>query len=296
MNALLTPPAPTAATSGTVASRDGTRLAFRSVGEGPSIIVLHGAMETAQSHLDLATELAGRARIVLPDRRGRGASGPARPEDGIDRQIEDLQAVIAATGAQGLFGVSSGALVALEAARVLPDLDRVALFEPPLSIDGSLAMTWLDRFDAEIVSGRTSSALVTGMLAAEMGPQWMLRLPRPILELMTSAMLRMEDRGAPANGVSWRTLAPTLHVDGRILADMDGALARFADVRADVLLLGGSASRPYLRGALDDLEKVLPHARRVVLAGLDHGAAGNRDQRGHPDAVAIELRPFSGID
>jgi pimeloyl-ACP methyl ester carboxylesterase len=295
MTALLTPPAPTAPTapsSGTVASRDGTRIAFRSVGDGPAIVVLHGAMETAQSHLDLAAELAARAQIVLPDRRGRGGSGPARSDDGIARQVEDLEAVIAATGAKAIIGVSAGALVALEAARTLPDVDRVVLFEPPLSIEGSIPTEWLDRFDAEIAGGRTAAALVTGMLAAEMGPPWMLKLPRPVLELMTSAMLRAEDRRTPANGVAWRTLAPTLHTDGRILADMDGPLERFADIRADVLLIGGSASPAYLQRALDALEPVLPHARRVELAGLDHSAAGNRDQRGHPEIVAAALRPF----
>jgi pimeloyl-ACP methyl ester carboxylesterase len=295
MTALLTPPAATASASGTVTSRDGTRIGFRSVGAGSVIVVLHGAMETAQSHLDLAAELAPDARIVLPDRRGRGASGPARPDDGIARQIEDLEAVIAATGARALIGISSGALVALEAARALPDLDRVVLFEPPLSIDGSLAMDWLDRFDAEIAAGRTAAALVTGMLAAEMGPPWMLKLPRPVLELMTSAMLSVEKRRPPANGAAFGSLAPTLHTDGRILADMDGPLARFAGVRADVLLIGGSASPAYLRRVLDALATVLPHARRVQLAGLDHGAAGNRDQRGHPEVVAAELRPFLGL-
>jgi pimeloyl-ACP methyl ester carboxylesterase len=296
MTALIAKPAPTAPSSEIVTSRDGTRIAFRSIGDGPAIVVLHGAMETAQSHLDLAAELAARARIVLPDRRGRGGSGPARPDDGIAHQIEDLQAVIAATGARALIGVSAGALVALEAARTLPELDRVALFEPPLSIDGSIATEWLDRFDAEIAAGRTAGALVTGMLAAEMGPPWMLKLPRPVLELMTSAMLRMEDHRPPPNGVAWRTLAPTLHTDARIVADMDGPLARFADVRPGVLLIGGSASPMYLRRTLDTLESALPHARRVELAGLDHGAASNRDQRGHPEVVAAQLRPFFGLD
>ena len=297
MTALLTPPAaaPTNPSAGTATSRDGTRIAFRSVGDGPAIILLHGAMETAHSHLDLAAELAAGARIVLPDRRGRGGSGPAHPEDGINRQIEDLEGVIAATGARAFIGVSAGALVALEAARTLPDVDRVVLFEPPLSIDRSIATDWLDRFDAEIAAGRTAAALVTGMLAAEMGPPWMLKLPRPVLELMTSAMLRAEDRRPPAKSVAWRTLAPTLHADGRIVADMVGPLARFAEVRADVLLIGGSASPAYLGRALDALETVLPHARRVELARLDHSAAGNRDQRGHPEIVAAELRPFLGL-
>ena len=58
----------------------------------------------------------------------------------------------------------------------------------------------------------------------------------------------------------------------------------------------GSASPAYLRRALDALEAVLPRVRRVVLDGLDHGATGNRDERGHPEAVATHVRAFLGLD
>jgi hypothetical protein len=170
------------------------------------------------------------------------------------------------------------------------------LFEPPLSIDGSLSTVWLDRFDREIAAGRTSAALVTGMLATEMGPALLRRLPRFIVERMTAAMLAAGDRRPAGDAVPWRTLAPTLHTDGRIVADLDGPAARFAGLRPRVLLIGGSASPAYLRRALDSLAVVIPGARRVELPGLDHGAASNRDERGTPDAVAAELRPFFELD
>jgi pimeloyl-ACP methyl ester carboxylesterase len=100
------------ATTATVVSRDGTTIAYRAVGSGRPIVFLHGAMETSHSHLDLAEALADRARVILPDRRGRGMSGPASPTDGIAANVADLAAVLEATGARDVFGVSAGALVA----------------------------------------------------------------------------------------------------------------------------------------------------------------------------------------
>jgi hypothetical protein len=87
-------------------------------------------------------------------------------------------------------------------------------------------------------------------------------------------------------------LAPTLHYDFQLITEMDGALATFAAIRADVLLLGGSQSPAYLKASVDGLEKVLPHAQRVEFPGLNHGATGNRDRGGKPELVAQTLGEF----
>ncbi|HEX6555188.1 MAG TPA: hypothetical protein VF026_20660 [Ktedonobacteraceae bacterium] len=69
-------------------------------------------------------------------------------------------------------------------------------------------------------------------------------------------------------------------------------MERFRDVRAQVLLLGGSQSPAYLKTGLDALEKVLPHARRVEFPGVGHGGSGNSDRGGKPELVAQVLRSF----
>ena len=66
----------------------------------------------------------------------------------------------------------------------------------------------------------------------------------------------------------------------------------FRAIRAEVLLLGGSKSPAYLKVALDALEKVLPHVKRIEFSGLNHGASGNTDRGGQPERVAQELRRF----
>ena len=66
-------------TSGRVTSRDGTPIGYLKTGHGPAIVIMHGSMESARSHTLLAQALAGEFTVYLPDRRGRGMSGPHRP-------------------------------------------------------------------------------------------------------------------------------------------------------------------------------------------------------------------------
>ncbi len=93
-----------------------------------------------------------------------------------------------------------------------------------------------------------------------------------------------------------RKLAPTLRYEGVLLAEMAGTIGSFAEVPAEVLLLGGSKKGPaFLRPALDALEQTLPRARRVELAGLDHGGSAdvsNTNRGGKPEVVAQAIRPF----
>src|SRR5260370_40887457 len=104
---------------GAVVSKDGTTVGFRQLGRGPGLVVLHGAMESAQSHMQLAEALADSYTVYLPDRRGRGLSGPYGKDHSIEKDVEDMQAVLAKTGAHYVFGVSSGAVNGLDAALAL---------------------------------------------------------------------------------------------------------------------------------------------------------------------------------
>ena len=104
-------------TQHTVASRDGTEIGYYTTGQGPAVVVLHGSMESARSHTLFAEALADEFTVYLPDRRGRGLSGPHRPDHNVRTEIEDLEAVLDAAGAQRAFGVSAGGAVVLEAAR-----------------------------------------------------------------------------------------------------------------------------------------------------------------------------------
>ena len=275
-----------------VVSKDGTTIGYRQLGRGPGLVVMHGAMESSQSHRQLAEALADAFTLYLPDRRGRGLSGPYGQDHSIKQDVEDMDALLTKTGADLVFGVSSGAIIALEAALALPPIRKVAIFEPPLTVDGPASRAWLARFDQEIARGNIAAAMITGMKGAQMGPPMLNLIPRWLLRRLTTTMMAAEEKKAGPDDVTMRMLAPTLHYDFQLVIDADGAVERFRRVEANVLLLGGSKSPAYLKAGLDALEKVLPHVRRVDFDGAGHEASGNHDRRGQPERVAQELRRF----
>jgi pimeloyl-ACP methyl ester carboxylesterase len=272
--------------SGQAVSADGTAIGYRAVGTGPALLVLHGAMQSALSQRDLALRLADRHTVVLADRRGRGASGPFGAWS-LDREVEDVAALRAATGASRAFGVSSGALILLNAALSQP-FEALALFEPPLLPAGEAPAGLVERLEAELGRGDVPAALVTGMRGARMGPGLVRRLPRPLLERMTSAMMDRDGGELP----TFRELAPTLPYDSRIVVECAGTSERYRAVTAPTLLLGGARSGRWLKHALSTLERTLPDVRRAEIPGIDHGGTENADRRGKPALVADALAPF----
>jgi pimeloyl-ACP methyl ester carboxylesterase len=172
--------------------------------------------------------------------------------------------VLRETGAGRVLGVSSGALITLKAALTLPALEKVVIFEPPLLVDGPAIAASLARLDAALAQGNMASALVTGMLAAQMGPAVFNYIPRRLLEPLTNAAMAAEDKKAAGDSVTMRTLAPTLHYDFQLIAEMEGTLETFKAITAKVLLLGGSKSPAYLKASVDGLARVLANAARVI--------------------------------
>jgi pimeloyl-ACP methyl ester carboxylesterase len=285
-------------TTGSVTSRDGTTIGYLKTGKGPAVVIMHGSMESAASHTLLAQALAEEFTVYLPDRRGRGMSGPHRPGHGIRTEVEDLQAVLAESGARMVFGVSAGGLIALEAARTLPDIDKVAVYEPALVADGAKYTSWLPRFDREMADGDVAAAMVTSMFGLELMPSFLKVVPRPLFAALTNKMLRSEDKKATADAITMRKLAPTIRYEGVLIGQMAGTVDQFRSVSADVLLIGGGKGLRFLAPARDALAATLPRSRRVELPGLDHGASSDPSSTnpgGKPevvDKVAREVRAF----
>jgi pimeloyl-ACP methyl ester carboxylesterase len=289
-------PTMTEMTVGSVSSRDGTSVGYLRLGQGPAVVLLHGSMESASSHIRLALALADAFTVYLPDRRGRGMSGPYPSGYGIRTELEDLQAVLAESGAELVFGVSAGGLVALEAARTVPALRKVALYEPALLMNAGRHTQWISRFDQEMAQGNAAAALITSMYGFDLAPPFFKLMPRRLLESLTRMGMKKEDKKAAAGAVTMRKLAPTLRYEGLLLAEMAGTIDTFAEVPADVLLLDGSKGLPFLKPALDALAQTLPHNRRVQFPGLDHGGSSDASSTnpggGKPEIVARQIRPF----
>jgi pimeloyl-ACP methyl ester carboxylesterase len=277
-------------TTSSVVSKDGASIGYRQMGTGPGVILLHGAMQTSQSFAKLAAALSDSFTVHVPDRRGRGLSGPFGDAYGIEREVEDLDALMKGTGARNVFGLSSGALIALQAALLLPSLHKIALYEPPLAIEDapSSPMAWTLRYERELARGDLAAAMVAAIKGT--GDRDLFSaLPRFILVPLMRFAIQKSSKEANTERTSLEILIPTVHFDCRLAAEMAGTIEKFKAVHLEVLLMGGTRSIDYLAKALDALAAALPNVKRVTLSGLGHLAA---DDTGEPKRVANELRPF----
>jgi pimeloyl-ACP methyl ester carboxylesterase len=275
-------------TTGTVTSQDGTTIGYRQIGRGPGIVLVHGAMMTSQNFMKLATALSDAFTLYIPDRRGRGLSGPQGQDQDLAKEAEDMQALVQATHTHNIFGLSSGAIIALQTALVTSSLRKVAVYEPPLPVSGRESpRAWAERYDRELAQGKLAEAMVTTIKGT--GDSLMTKIPRFVWVPLLTRAISAESVQTNNDMAPLKTLIPTVHYDTQIVKELEDSLERFRAIHAEVLLLGGSRSRTYLKTALDALAGLLPQAKRIEFKGVGHLAS---DNSGKPDLVARELRPF----
>jgi pimeloyl-ACP methyl ester carboxylesterase len=259
---------------------DGTTIAWHSLGTGPGLVLVSGAMLAGADYTALAELLADRYTVHLLDRRGRGGSGPQGDRYGMDTECTDLTAVLRATGARQVFGHSYGGLVAMQTALREPALvDRLALFEPAVSIDGSLPRWFLPEFRAAIDRRRWARAMTLLLRGLQLGGPFD-RLPLPVATAVAGLLLHTAGR-------SMRQALPTVPAEVAAGIALDGPADRYAPVSTPTLLLTGERGPGYLATAAAALATALPAARHVVLPGADHGAPQQA-----PRLVAGALAPF----
>lgn len=279
-------------TTNTVTSKDGTVISYRQLGRGPGLVILHGSMSTGYYSFELAKLLAESFTVYLPDRRGFGRSGSFSEADGIQKDVEDLDALLTKTGTCNVFGISAGAIISLKAVLTLPTIQKLAVYEPPLFLNSEIPTAMMTRFDGEMAQGDVAAALTTTMQDAPLMSDGLSKMPRWLIKFMTKMMMSFEDGKNTGEYATFRKLAPTLHHDGSVIASMSGQQSSLSAIQADVLLLGGSKSTTFLKTALDSVAKAMPSAKRIELAGLDHSSPWNSDKRGKPQPIAQELQRF----
>ncbi|GAA0516763.1 alpha/beta hydrolase [Paractinoplanes deccanensis] len=264
---------------GTVESQDGTRIAFDEHGpaDAPAVVHVYGATAhraVQPSPSEIAGAAGGALRVIVFDRRGRGASGDTQPYE-VRREIEDIAALIAHAGGRAvLLGESSGAVLALEAARAGLPVDGVVMFEPPFVVDDQrppVPADYLPRLDALLAEDRREEALKLFTVES-------VGIPEEYLGGMT-AMPTWE----PAIRV-----APTLRYDGRVMAGLmagdPAPLRRYAGVTVPVLVLVGEQTFPFLKPAAAAIAEVLPKGELLEIPTENHTLT--------PQAVAPPLREF----
>ena len=245
---------------GHVISADGTRIAHERRGAGPPVVIVAGLLCDRTSHESLARALAGQFTALTYDRRGRGDSGDTPPY-AVEREIEDLGALIDELGGSAsVYGHSSGAGLALEAAAAGLPISRLVLHEPPYGADDEAskreARELAEAVRSAIAEDRPGDAI--GLFMAASG------MPEEMID-----GVRRDPR--------MLSLAPTMLYDFEVMGEFDGGGIPEDRVRAvttPTLLLAGSTSPDFFRDTASRVATMLPNARYSVLEGHDHGAPG----------------------
>ncbi|MDQ6795845.1 MAG: alpha/beta hydrolase [Chloroflexota bacterium] len=239
-------------------SKDGTDIAIERTGDGPPVILVCGGSVDRWSNAGLAAQLAPRFSAWNYDRRGRGDSGDMQPY-AIDREIEDIEAVLKAAGGSAfLYGSSSGAALALLAAARLKGITKLALWEPPYIMDPAARppADQVQQYELMIAEGRRGDA-------AEYFMAKVVRMPPEFV--------------AQARSMPWwpaqEALAHTLAYDARVMGDYSLPKKAASSVTIPTLVLTGGASFPFMHETARALVDVLPKGQHRLLEGQEHNVS-----------------------
>lgn len=244
-----------------VRSKDGTPIAFDRSGTGPALVLVDGALCYRESGpmRSLAALLAPHFTVYTYDRRGRGDSGDTAPYM-VEREVDDIEALInAAGGSAYVYGISSGAVLALEAASRLKSIRKLALYEAPFIVDSTHPPRpddYLTRMDQLIELERRGDAVKLFMQTVGV----------PSIFI---AMMRLMPAWSKLKAV-----AHTLPYDFRVLGDTGSGKPlpahRWASATVPTLVMDGGKSPAWMRNGMHSLAGVLPNAQYHSLPGQTH--------------------------
>ena len=249
----------------TVTSADGTTIAFDQSGAGPALILVGGmfeqrAMDSETAQLAALPLLAQHFTVVHYDRRGRGDSTDTQPY-AVERETEDIEALIDDAGESAfVFGISSGAALAFEAALALGGkVKKLAMYEAPYNDDEAARQAWRGfrtQLRKALAEGRRGDAV--GLFMTLLG------VPAEQLDEMRQYPM----------WPMWEAVAPTIAYDSAVLGDEASVpTGRAARVAVPALIMDGGASYPFMHIAATALASATPNARHRTLEGQTHEVA-----------------------
>ncbi|RKN86373.1 alpha/beta hydrolase [Paenibacillus ginsengarvi] len=238
-------------------SKDGTILAYDVYGSGPALLYITGAScyRSFKPIVDDAKVFATCFTVYNYDRRGRGESGNTLPYS-MEREIEDVEAMIdVAGGSAYVYGHSSGAVLALEAAfRLGGKVRKVALYDAPYVHDEKEKAEYrqLSKSVQELLDdGRNAAAMRTFLKGIGM--------PRVFVSLLPLF----------PGWQKMKALAPTLAYDIALTQDQ-APVERAAEVTVPALIGVGEKSPGGLHDVARQLAKAIPNAKFSQLTGQNH--------------------------
>ncbi|MFI7679321.1 alpha/beta fold hydrolase [Actinophytocola sp. NPDC049390] len=237
-------------------SQDGTTIAYDRSGAGAPVVIVSAALQGRASYQPLAETLAARFTVFTYDRRGRGDSGDTAPYS-VEREVEDLAAIIAAAGGSAsVYGHSSGAGLVLHAAEFGLPIDKIVLHELPFDPDEDegAAREEADRYRLLLAEGRRGDVVELFLASAGMPPE-----------------IIAEVRNDPAMVAN----APTLLYDPFEVMSADSRGGRTpaeqsAAVTNPALVLAGTESPPWMVNTARELAEALPQGQLHVMARQGH--------------------------
>ena len=245
----------------TVRSADGTAIAYTRAGQGPPLILVDGALcsRSFGPMPKLAEQLTPHFTVYTYDRRGRGASGDTKPYTP-DREVEDIEALAALAGESVyLHGISSGAALALEAAKHIRSIAKLAVYEPPFIVDDTrtpMPDDWLPRLENLVADGRQGDAVK--MFMRFVGTPAIFTAVMPL---------------TPVWG-KLKAAAPTLPYDITIMHEHQRGRpltsAEWAAVKVPTLVAAGGKSPAWMSNGTRALAEALPDASYRTLPGQNH--------------------------
>jgi pimeloyl-ACP methyl ester carboxylesterase len=238
-----------------VTSADGTDIAIDRTGSGPPVILVCGGSVDRMSLAGVAELLAPHFTVLNYDRRGRGDSGDTLPY-AVQREVEDIDAVAGAAGGSAfLFGSSSGAALAMEAAIALDGIRKLAMWEPPFLPEGAphppadTAQTFTDLVEA----GRRGDA-VEFFMAKVVG------LPPEFVQGARQAPFWAQTEA----------LAHTLAYDATVMGDYSIPAEKAASVKVPTIVIAGGADFPWMPETAQTLAAAMPNGETRRLEGQGH--------------------------
>jgi pimeloyl-ACP methyl ester carboxylesterase len=238
-----------------VRSADGTDIAIDRTGSGPPVILVCGGSVDRMSLAGLAELLAPHFTMLNYDRRGRGDSGDTLPY-AVQREVEDIDAVARAAGGSAfLFGSSSGAALAMEAAIGLDSITKLALWEPPFLPEGAphppadTAKTFTDLVEA----GRRGDA-VEFFMAKVVG------MPPEFVQGARQAPFWAQTEA----------LAHTLAYDATVMGDYSIPTGKASSVKVPTIVIAGGADFPWMPETAETLAAAMPNGETRRLEGQGH--------------------------
>ncbi|MHB1261224.1 MAG: alpha/beta fold hydrolase [Thermoplasmatota archaeon] len=251
-----------------VTSKDGTRIAYDKLGQGPPLVIVNGALSvrTFVFARKTAKELAKSFTVYNYDRRGRGDSSD-HAQYSVQKEVDDVTAVCKAAGGKPfVVGFSSGAALALEAAAAGVPMAGLYAYEPPYTRADPADKTDVDfreRLEAFRANGQRDEAVSYFMRTV----------------------------GVPGFGVAimkllpmWKVMRGVAHTLPYDAAVMDGFRVptnRLAAIKVPTVVANGAKTAPALKMAAKAAADAIPKAKHRVVPKSNHGIK--------PKAIAPEL-------